>query len=179
MAALGALVKFLFAVLVLSTASTVAASNYCDVELERPVSLTAPDALDRLKVAVSGNSCESSSLTVEVISESGKRIHFHEQKFTHWDTGQDNFGAVVVSAARRVFEKSIRSTEQLPSEFTCEIEEPGCVPYDRNTVSLALYTELRSRKLPMLSHSTYYEGWASWVYFADRDELVKVYEGGL
>lgn len=143
------------------------------------VSFTAHNAKDKLEVSIKGESCRESILELKLISENGSTLHTYVTTFKKWYWSEKELPEKVKEYANKLFEKSITVTSTLPIKFKCEIEIPNCVAYERNVVNMDEYLKLTELEIPMISHATYYEGWASWIYDKKINKMKKVYEGGL
>jgi len=159
----------------------VSAEEYpsCDFEQSKRVAFSSEKTSDLLTVKAQGEPCYAGELTISITMESGEVIHEYKTKFIHWDSRQPDFDIILGNYVNHIIDNAITRTSSLPDKFKCEIEEPDCVPYERNVIPLNEYYELKRKNLPMLQHETYYEGWGAWIYDSELKKVVLVYEGGV
>jgi len=150
----------------------------CDFKQDRELSFVGANSKDRLTVIVRGDTCQSSKLELILRNESGNILHTHNESFSRW-YWPGELREKILAHAHKLLNDSIGDTSNLKTTFACEIEEPNCEPYERNVIPMKEYLALKQQPIPMISHSTYYEGWASWVYDTKLKKIVKVYEAGL
>lgn len=154
----------------------------CDIKVSKEVSFTSTDAKDLLVISVKGNPCYDGELSIKITDNSGKNVYQYKSRYkehnaTHW--AERDFDKIVNKHINWMVKDAITDTSSLPEEFPCEIPEPNCEPYEQNTVPKDIYLSYRSQSLPMLNHSTYYEGWASFIYDKEKGKTIKILEGGL
>ena len=154
----------------------------CDITKEKEVSFRSFQSKDTLSVSVVGNPCYEAILTLEVVTESKERIYKYESEFqlhtpVSWEDPE--LDQVAEELAERIIQSAIGNTAELPISFKCELPSESCVSYEKNTIPLGQYKKIREDALPLLSHPTYYEGWASYIFDSEAMVVIKVYEGGV
>ena len=180
MLALGVQMRISIFILFLCMISSFAKSeNLCTFEKSREVNFVSTTSKDTFKITIKGKSCPESLLELTIISEDGILVHSHREGFSRWAWPEEQLQEKILAHANNLFLNAISDTSQLVTVFSCEIEEPNCEPYERNTIPMEKYLDLKKAAIPMIEHSTYYEGWAAWVYDTKSSKVIMVYEGGL
>ena len=174
-------------VLLLFISPFVVAEDYptCDIQISNIVAFTSDKARDKLVISVRGEPCYDGTLSIVITNEIGKVVYeysspFKQHNSVHW--AEKDFDLVARKQVKRMVDGAMSNTSSLPDlpeVSLCEIPESDCETYERNTVPKDEYISYRAQKLPMLNHSTHYEGWASFIYDATKGETVKVLEGSL
>ncbi len=139
----------------------------CNILESKKVSFRSPDSKDILEISVIGNPCYEAKLNLKLKSEQGVPLYEYNSQFKqhnsiHWD--EPDMDEVAMKHVQYILDNAITSSSELPDIFLCEVQEPSCEPYEKNTVPLEKYKAIKASNVPMLNHSTYYEGWASFVY---------------
>ena len=167
----------LFLILMALSPPLYASDDACSFDKSRTVAFTSDENVDVMRVRVEGETCKESSLELSITDSDGRLIHLHQEDFGRWQW--NDLEKAVTDYAEKLFQESIVSSSTLAIDFRCEIEEPGCVPYERNVVPMEQYLEIRKSGIPLIKHSTGYESWGAWVYDKEKSEVVQVYEGNL
>lgn len=150
----------------------------CEFHREAEVSFFSNTSKDKIKVIVSGKTCQMSKLELVLMNETGDILHSHSESFERW-YWPESLREKVLTHANKLLTELIENSSNLKTKFECEIDLSNCTPYERNVVPLDRYLALKKASIPMISHSKYYEGWASWVYDPELRKAIKVYEAGL
>lgn len=151
----------------------------CAFHKHKEVAFTHIKAKDKFDVSIKGATCRNSKLVLKLISENGQLLHSHEVRFDKWHWPENELKGKVLAYADELFNEAISDTNKLTTEFRCELERPNCEPFERNLIPMREYLLLKQSAMPMISHETYYEGWASWVFDDKTKTMIKVYEGGM
>lgn len=170
--------------IILFIVSTAQAEDYpsCDISETKIVSFTSISAKDKLTISVKGSPCYDGQLSIELQNEQGVGIYKYQSRFkqhnsVHW--AEKDFDVVALNQVKHMIEHAITTSSELPERLPCEVPVLNCEPYEKNSVPMETFKAIRASNLPMLNHSTYYEGWASFIYDNEHGKTIKVLEGGL
>jgi hypothetical protein len=168
--------------LLLSSLSFAGEYPACNIAKSKEVSFQSNNSKDILEVSVIGTPCYEAKFKIRVISSSKETIYeynstFKQHNSIHWE--DPNLDKDAEKHVNYVLEHAITTSSKLPDVFACEIPDPQCEPYEKNVVPLEEYRSIKESNVPMLNHSTYYEGWASFVFNPKTKKTIKVLEGGV
>lgn len=154
----------------------------CNINEKKAVSFRSTVSKDILLVSVIGSPCHEAKLKISVKSGDGKLLYSYESKYkkhnaAHW--AEPDFDQIALKHVKNILEHAITKSSSLPSRMPCELDEPGCEPYERRTVPKKKFNSIKASNIPMLTHSTYYEGWASFVFDSKTEKTIKILEGGV
>lgn len=152
----------------------------CNISKSKSISFQNHSAKDTLEVSVVGAPCYEAKFKIRVLSSNKETIYeynstYKQHNSIHWE--DSNLDRDAEEYVNYVLKNAITTSSKLPNVFACEIPDPQCEPYEKNVVPIDVYRSIKASNVPMLVHSTYYEGWASFVFNPITKKTVKVLEG--
>jgi len=75
--------------------------------------------------------------------------------------------------------RAVKKSSSLPdSSYVCFKEQSECMYDQSSEFSIAQYSQVRARNVPVLGHPTYHEGGKAFIFDLDTNKIIEVLDWG-